>query len=252
MKTKLLSIGSCLSNSWNTIFARPGLWVVFTLLALGLSLPGLFAFGLAGFSSHHLGNLQLEVQAQLDAQGDVRPILEAFWAQVNPIWLGLAAVLSLLSSVLAQVGWASVSIRSAFNEPLEWRDFFRPMACVSTVITFLVATILYAGLIGLGIVLLIVPVLVLWPKFALWPYLAIRLRLGPIDALRAASQTSMNAKPKLLVLLLALTAIGGALGVIPVAGAFFGALWTQVALAHASKGLLEQTTLTPDLSHPIV
>ncbi len=76
---------------------------------------------------------------------------------------------------------------------------------------YLGATILYVLIFLGGILLLIVPGIIWSIKFALYPYFVIDKGLGPIDALKASSRTTLGAKWQLfgfIVLCIVINTIG--------------------------------------------
>lgn len=122
-----------------------------------------------------------------------------------------------------------VSIRLVDGQEVSYADFWRPQ---SRFWFYVLATLLYGLIIGVGTLLLIVPGIIFGLMFMFYGYVMVEKGLGPIDALKESKRLTDGVKWKLF--LFSLLVIG--LNLLGVLAIIIGVLVTMtitfIALAH--------------------
>jgi len=122
-----------------------------------------------------------------------------------------------------------VSIRLVDGQEVSYADFWRPQ---SRFWFYVLATLLYGLIIGVGTLLLIVPGIIFGLMFMFYGYVMVEKGLGPIDALKESKRLTDGVKWKLF--LFSLLVIG--LNLLGVLAIIIGVLATMtitfIALAH--------------------
>jgi uncharacterized membrane protein len=154
----------------------------------------------------------------------------------------LISVGSWVLSIIVQMGLVRIALRFCDNEKATLGDLF---SCVGFFFKYLFASILYALIVLVGLILLIVPGIIWGIKFMFYAYLIIDKGMGPIESLKRSSAITRGTKWDLFlfILLLFLINILGALCLI--IGLFATAPTTMVAFAYVYRRLLGQAQGLP-------
>jgi len=177
--------------------------------------------------------------------------------------LGIAVVLIILLnliglaiSTIVGIGWNKIAIsfcdarKPSFCTLFAFRGcfwrylgtfFLYIMIFFVGIFLLIVLGIIYIPIVFVGILLLIVPGIIWAVKFGLWPYFVIDKNLGPIQALKASSRTTMGVKWKIFGfdLLCSLIILLGLLCLI--VGVLVAAPIVAVANALVYRHLMAQT-----------
>ena len=135
-----------------------------------------------------------------------------------------------------------VSIKLIDEKEAVYADFWRPQ---SNFWFYVLATLLYGLIIGVGTLLLVVPGIIFGLMFMFYGYVMVEKGLGPIEALKESKRLSAGVKWDLF--LFSLLAI--ALNLLGVVALFVGVLVTMtitfIALAHIYRQRTRALETTP-------
>ena len=150
----------------------------------------------------------------------------------------LATLVGVVISIVLTIGIMKISLAFCDSRKPAFSELFDPAGCFWR---YLGTYILYVFIIGAGFVLLIIPGIIWAVKFSLCFYFVIDKGLGPVDALKASSRTTMGVKWDLFGfgILCGLINIAGILCLI--VGIFAAYPTTLVASSLVYRQLIAQT-----------
>lgn len=119
-------------------------------------------------------------------------------------------LVGLVVSVLFSMGYTYMTIQLVRKKPIRHEDLLTP---APSLFRYLVASILYVMIVGVGLCLFIVPGVVWAVKYAFYRHLIIDQDLDPLQALYISGRLTANCRLKLLgsALVLLLVNLGGLL-----------------------------------------
>ena len=155
------------------------------------------------------------------------------------VFLGLIFyIVYIILYCVVSMGLMKISLKFCDNEKGTIGDLF---SCFHLFFKYLLSSILFILIIFGGMILLIFPAVIWGIKFCLYPYFIVEKGMGPVEALKASSRTTMGAKWELL-------GFGFVVGVINTIGVlclliglFATVPITLVAVALVYRKLLSQT-----------
>lgn len=152
-----------------------------------------------------------------------------------PILSGLLSLALWLISMLVSLGAIKISLKIVDKKNAEIADLFNGY---DQLLNFVIASIIYAILVGIGLILLVVPGVIFGIKYHFYSYLIVDKHLGPLEALKRSGDITKGSKWNLFLLGLAsgLVNVVGflALGI----GLFITIPLTMLAYAHVYRKLL--------------
>jgi hypothetical protein len=212
MENKTLGIGATIKMGWRTFIHHVGFTAGIAAITIVVWALPLVIMHLLGVDIRAWMEVPAKIQlaaaqnAEIALQGgtpaEIR-IVE-FLPQISPLLATLWISLRILSGLVIGAGLTLVTVKAVSGETLSLKDFFSPLRHVKMLFSFLVASVLYSIIVFTGLMLFVIPALFLIPQFSLWPYFVVKHRMGPIEALKAASVTSKGARMSLLGLYVAL------------------------------------------------
>lgn len=152
-----------------------------------------------------------------------------------PLLAGLLSLALWIVSMLVSLGTIKISLKIFDKKKAEIADLFNGYP---QLLNFVIASIIYAILVGVGFILLIVPGVIFGIKYHFYSYLIVDKNMGPLEALKKSGEITKGAKWQLFLLglacglvnLVGLLALGiGLLITVPV---------TMLAYAHVYRKLL--------------
>ena len=117
---------------------------------------------------------------------------------------GLWSILSIVISIIVQIGFTKIIIDLHDGKPLNLTHFY---SLYRLVLRFLGATILYGLIVVAGFILLIVPGIIWAIKFQFYSFLIVDKRLGVMESLKKSSAMTEGVKMDLFIFGMALTLI---------------------------------------------
>jgi uncharacterized membrane protein len=159
--------------------------------------------------------------------------------QIKDIWLAVPlAVIIVLFEYFLKAGIIKISLAVADGGDAQIGDLFSGWPVF---VPLLLATLLFALAIGVGLVLAIVPGIIFSIMFQYYGYFIVDKKMGPVDALKASAVLTRGVRWKLFGfgLVIGLLNIGGAL--LLLVGLFVTVPVSLVAVAHVYRKLLPQT-----------
>lgn len=161
------SVGDALSYGWKTFKKRPGFFIVFSLIIIGLNIiPGI------------LGNIFSNKQFHLGT--------------FNFIFTILGAILSWIVTL----GTINFSLKIYDNKPISYSSIFEKWRLA---FFYFLASLLYGLIVFVGFILLIVPGIIWGIKFQYFPYAMVDRGTGVIESLKLSSKITNNNKWKLFL-----------------------------------------------------
>ncbi|MEN9407568.1 MAG: hypothetical protein RLZZ455_784 [Candidatus Parcubacteria bacterium] len=162
-------------------------------------------------------------------------ILAQNMRQDVPMLSGLLSLVLWVLSMLVSLGAIKISLKIIDKKKAEVADLFNDYP---KLLNFVVASILYALIVGIGFILLIVPGVIFGIKYHFYSYLIVDKNMGPLEALKKSGDITKGSKWQLFLLGLAcgLVNLVGllALGI----GLFITIPVTMLAYAHVYRKLL--------------
>jgi uncharacterized membrane protein len=192
--TTTFSIKEAFSYGWKTFKKRPGFFIVFSLIIIGVNI-------IPSILNVILSNEELHLEA-------------------------LSFIVSFLGIVLAltvSLGARNFALKIYDNKPTFYSSIFEKWRLA---FKFFLANILYNLIIFAGLILLIIPGIIWSIKFQFYPYIMVDRGAGIIESLKLSSEITNNNKWKLflfgfakgLVSILGFLLLGiGILAAIPIA-----------------------------------
>ena len=162
-------------------------------------------------------------------------ILAQNMRQDVPMLSGLLSLVLWVLSMLVSLGAIKISLKIIDKKKAEVADLFNDYP---KLLNFVVASILYALIVGIGFILLIIPGVIFGIKYHFYSYLIVDKNMGPLEALKKSGDITKGSKWQLFLLgfacglvnLVGLLALGiGLFITIPV---------TMLAYAHVYRKLL--------------
>jgi len=147
-------------------------------------------------------------------------------------------LLFLVLCIVVSMGLIKIALSFCDNEKGRFGDLF---SCFPLFFKYLIATILYVLMVYAGMILLFFPAVIWGVKFSLYPYFIVEKGLGPIEALKASSRTTMGAKWDVLGFSCVACIINMAGLFCLIIGIFATAPTVMVATALVYRKLLAQT-----------
>jgi uncharacterized membrane protein len=132
--------------------------------------------------------------------------LQLWWHNVGPQTVGIVVMATVLgfvgyiASLWVQMGVIHGSVKAARGEGVTAGDFFLSWERVGQ---FIVGTLLYGLIIGVGMVLLVVPGIIWGLRYCLYGHYIVTKGMGPVEALQMSAATTNGHKGELLNLCLA-------------------------------------------------
>ncbi len=130
-----------------------------------------------------------------------------------------APLISFPINLIIGMGTISIALKLYDTDSATAHDFFAPLPLF---LNFLLASILYTIIVGVGFILLIIPGIIFSIMFSFFSYLIIDKKLGPIEALKKSAAITKGFRMQLFLL-------GLTLGLINLVGVLLlgiGLLWT--------------------------
>ena len=268
MFTKSFPIGEILRSAWSSFKQRFGFWCGVMAISIVLTLLPWIIAGL--LSPEHMvvmkeaataagaaattaatqgGNTTMDMSGQMAAMsshitvamnGDHVEMVKNF----SPLGAIVGLVLMFVMDTVVALGWTNTTVRKAYDQPLSFKDYFRPLKRGRVFFSYLVGMILYAVIVAVGTLLFIFPGVIWGLRYSQFGYYIVRHGLGPIHALKASAIATMGAKWDLFgltLILLVFVAIG------------FVAFYVGILFAAMIfRKLNDQTTLPPELAHSVI
>lgn len=151
---------------------------------------------------------------------------------------GLWGILSIIISIMVQIGFTKIIIDLHDGKPLNYSHFY---SLYRLTLRFLGASILYGLIVMVGLILLIVPGIIWAIKFQFYSFLIVDKGVGVMDSLKQSSAMTQGVKVDLFLfglLLIVINIIGAvALGI----GLFVTIPTTIMATVFVYRKLLSQT-----------
>lgn len=123
------------------------------------------------------------------------PVVPGIIMQVYPdMNVGLLFVLQIIHlalTVIAVMGFLTISLKIARHEEISFGDFFKNIHLFPS---FLLAFVLYYLGAIIGTILLVVPGIYFCTKYNLWPYFILDRSFKGLESLKASGQTMYGAK----------------------------------------------------------
>ncbi len=212
METKRLAMGEAVNFGWDTMKAN-------FLFFIGLLVAILIIVGVPSF----IGNR----------------------AQDSPAIVVAFSLLTFILELVVGLGVIRITLKFVDHETVEFGDLF---SAAGYFFSYLIASILYGLMVGIGTILLIVPGIIVAVIFYMYQYSIVDRGLGPIEALKRSAELTRGVRWDLFLFMLLLAGINIlgalALGV----GLLVTTPTTMVALAHAYRQLDRQTADAPLLA----
>ncbi len=142
------------------------------------------------------------------------------------------AIISAIIYIVLELGLLQIALSFRDGKVPEIEDLFKGYPLF---LNYLVATILYGLIVGIGFILLIVPGIYLSLKYQFYGYLIVDKGMGPIEALKESGRLTEGAKKDLLIFWLVLFC--GIVVILFFLGLFV-ALPIGILMAFASRELL--------------
>ncbi|MBI2442806.1 MAG: DUF975 family protein [Candidatus Levybacteria bacterium] len=200
---KKFTIGGALSYGWQTTKAHLPFFVVVILIT-----------GLVNFAPNFL------------LQG---------LREDTPMLSGLLSLAVWVLSMLVSLGAIKISLKIIDNKKAEIVDLFNGYPLL---LNFILSSIIYAILVGVGLLLLIIPGIIFGIKYHFYSYLIVDKNMGPLEALKKSGEITKGVKWDLLLFGLAcglINIVGAlALGI----GLFITVPITMLAYAYVYRKLL--------------
>jgi uncharacterized membrane protein len=139
---------------------------------------------------------------------------------------------------IVEIGIINVCLKLIDSGNAKFEDL---TSAIGVFVKFLIATVLYGLMVGLGIVFLIIPGVYLAIKFGFFGHFIVDEGLDPFEALKASSQLTDNVKLELFVFFLLIIAINF-LGLLCLGvGVFVSWPVSRLALVNVYRELRKQT-----------
>jgi len=148
--------------------------------------------------------LDAAVTWRVDARGNRS--LQLWWHNMGPQTQGIAIMATVLGfvayvvSLWVRMGIVHGSVQAARGENVTAGDFFRSWESVGQ---FVAGTLLYALIVGIGMVLLIVPGIIWGLRYSMYGYYMVTEGAGPMEALQKSAAATDGHKGELFGLCLA-------------------------------------------------
>jgi hypothetical protein len=147
--------------------------------------------------------------------------------------IGTRIVLGLLISGIS-IGYIKLAIDVVDGKSPEFKELF---SCFSLLLKYILAAILYALVVTIGLALFVIPGVIWAVQFGFYPYVIVKERSWPLAALRKSSSITDGVKGKLIIFALALFGIN-LLGVVVLGiGVIVTIPLSVIAAAHVFKQL---------------
>ncbi|MDP3941860.1 MAG: DUF975 family protein [bacterium] len=155
--------------------------------------------------------------------------------QQIPILSGLLSIAFWVLTMLVSLGSIKIALKIFDKKNPEVADLFNGYP---QLFKFIIASIIYAVLVGVGFILLIVPGIIFGIKYHFYSYLIVDKNMGPLEALKKSGEITKGVKWNLFLLglVLGLINIVGALAL--VIGLFITIPLTMLAYAYVYRKLL--------------
>ncbi len=154
----------------------------------------------------------------------------------------LFSLIGFVLQLILSMGLIRIALKFVDGQQPEFGDLF---GATSYFFSFLIASILYGLMVGVGMIFLIVPGIVLAIIFFMYQYVIVDQGLGPLEALRRSAALTRGVRWDLFLfglLLFGINLLGAlALGI----GLFVTVPTTMVALAYVYRQLDRQTAPAP-------
>jgi len=108
---------------------------------------------------------------------------------------GIVEVINLIYNIVVSMGMLAVTLKLVRGQSTTWQDLFGQY---KKFIPYILATILYSLMIGLGFIFFIIPGIYLALKYQFYTYCIIDKNMGPIEALKASGKITKNQEWRLL------------------------------------------------------
>ncbi|MBA2369148.1 MAG: hypothetical protein H0V82_09020 [Candidatus Protochlamydia sp.] len=204
MSQPIFLIKEVVRMAWERFKENPWPWLgalllVFIITATESILNGLFFQKAARIQEAIIYNDRGELIDELQ-----RTTVPFSWAQLLTA-LGYRLVLAGFSA-----GFAYMALRAADGLKVKFEDLFARFDCF---FNYFLSSLLYIGIVTIGLILFIVPGIIWAIRFGLYPFFIADQKAGPVEALKLSSKATYGFKWDLLkfLLLLILACIVGTL-----------------------------------------
>jgi uncharacterized membrane protein len=152
----------------------------------------------------------------------------------------VAALVGIFLSTLVQIGLTKISLSFVDTGRAEFADLFNGYPVF---VSYLIASLIFAVMLALGIILLVVPGIIVAVVFVFYSYVIVDRGMGPIEALQRSMELTRGVRMDLF--LFGLASLGlNLLGMIPCfLGLFVTAPMTMMAAAYIYRRLDRETPL---------
>ncbi len=210
---KTISISETLKFSWRAFLDNALILVVLTILTLVVQLLfGAFSCGTDDVPDQDL---------------------------TSGVSCTLFSVLYYLANVFIAMGFATIGLHAVQGDKITFKQFFSRF---SKFFPFVIAMILYAIIVFVGLILFIVPGIIWAIKFSMYPFMVLDKGANGWDALKLSSQATHGVKWDLLGLYAILILISLAGLLLFGLGLFITIPLTWIAQAHVFRKITEVGT----------
>lgn len=153
----------------------------------------------------------------------------------------LSVIFSLLSVALKLIlplGLINIQIRIVNGQSVSSDDFWTP---AGRFWAFLCAALIYAWVVGFGLLMFVVPGIIFGIMFQFFPYFIVEHKLGPIQALKASAAITAGAMWELFLFGVLLVIINGIASLFFVLGMVPAQIFSHLTVTSVYKTLLNNT-----------
>ena len=161
--------------------------------------------------------------------------------QQVPILSGLLSLVFWVLSMLVSLGSIKIALKILDKKNPQIADLFNGY---EKLLNFIIASIIYAIIVGLGLIVFIVPGIILGIMFHFYSYFIVDKNMGPFEALRRSREITKGVKWDLFLLglVLGLVNLLGALALL--IGLFITIPLTMLAYAYVYRKLLSTSSVS--------
>lgn len=173
--------------------------------------------------------------------GELFPLLISESVKHDKLLSAIVLVLSLILQNLLFLGFVKISLKITKNERATYGDLF---SCLPQLIPYTVASVLYALLVLLGLVLFIVPGIYFLVRYGFFTYFIVDKGAGIMESFRLSSEITRGYKTELLKLCVVLVAIMMLGALLVMVGLLVAVPVTMLCLAYAYRRLAAKRVVT--------
>lgn len=151
----------------------------------------------------------------------------------------IISIATTIFRIIFDIGLINIALKINDKQKVEVEDLYSKY---NLILKYLIASILYGLMVGLGLILLIIPGIYLALRFQFFSYLIIDKNLGPIEALKQSSKMTRGVKLQLLLFGI----VSGLINMVGVLALIVGLILTlpttAIAQAHVYRKLLAKAS----------